>query len=87
MSVCQGPVSAGRVNTDAKGQGDKNIIKMFYNSACHKKNIQACFARGNKGMSIRSVNRGIRASDESIKKVGNRENWEVLLSLKRCQVT
>ena len=50
---------------------DKCSQECFYNSACNKKNVQACPARGNKGKIMTSVDKVNKTSDVIVKKVGS----------------
>ena len=49
-------------------------MSFFYNSACHRKNVLACLARGNKGKSMRSVSKVNTSGDTSVTEVGQYRN-------------
>ena len=70
------------VNFDRKGQGHKEsqkvFTRIFHNPAYHKKNVKACFARGNKDKTMKSVNKVNKPSDIMVKKIGHCKNNQLV---------
>ena len=81
-SVFHATSSTDCVNFDGKGQGHKESQKVFtqivYNSACHKKNVKACFARGNKGKTMKSVNKVNKPSNIMVKELSYCKNNQLV---------